>query len=90
MTKDTVQLHRNLPPLLQRFCLEELYTVAQCLANELARRDLDAYQEGRALELALLVLARAEHRTRLEAERAADYRDERLEALLGDGSSLIG
>jgi hypothetical protein len=90
MTSQTVQLHRNLPQLLRRFSLEELYTVAQCLANELALRDLDAHQEGRALELALLVLARAEHRSRLEAELGSDYRDARLEQLLGDGSSLIG
>lgn len=71
MKLQTVQLHRNLPPLLQRFGLEELYTVAQCLSNELARRSLDAHQEGRALELALLVLAREEHRLLLSVQDEA-------------------
>lgn len=89
MTMLTVQIRRNLPVLLQGFNLEALYAVAQCLANELARRSLDAHQEGRALELALLVLARDEHRLLLSVQdeavgpSPADWQDFWTSAPLG-------
>lgn len=62
MTTRTIALLKNLPPVLERFSVEELYHVALCLGNELRRRAMDCEPEARALELALLVGARLEHR----------------------------
>lgn len=64
MRRQTVELIKNLPPVLQRFSLEDLYQLVRALSNELLRRGLDAGVEARGLELALLVLARAEHHAR--------------------------
>jgi hypothetical protein len=64
MTERTVNLIKNLPPVLQGFSLEELYQLTRCLSNELIRRGLDAGVEARGLELALLVPARQEHHAR--------------------------
>lgn len=70
MTNAAVQLRRNLPPLLQRSSVEELFTMAQCLHHELARRGLDARLEAGALEAALLIPARQEHHDQVVDELA--------------------
>jgi len=72
MREQTIQLTKNLPPVLQRLTVEELYHIARMLGNECGRRDLDVVPEARAFELALLVPARAEHQLTLGAESEYD------------------
>lgn len=55
MNNATVRLIQNLPDALSRFSPEQLYHLAEGLADELARRRWDAQLEARALELALRV-----------------------------------
>jgi hypothetical protein len=55
MNQATVRLIQNLPDVLRRFSPEQLYHLAEGLADELARRRWDAQLEARALELALRV-----------------------------------
>lgn len=67
MNPATVRLIQNLSDVLPRFTPEQLYHLAEGLADELARRRWDARLEARALELALRVQV---HELRQELDQA--------------------
>lgn len=70
MNHETVRLVQNLDRTLRSFSWEQLFTLAQSIAVELERRSHSAQLEARALQCALLPIARQEHRDRFAAEHS--------------------
>jgi hypothetical protein len=67
MTPRTARFIRELRFILNELSIEELYQVSLGLRDELARRNIDAGPESKALTCALLAHARAEHHSKLAA-----------------------
>jgi hypothetical protein len=88
MIVETVRLQQNLHTTLGGFSLRQLYIVARALGDELTHRELDASLEARALECALLPLARVEQLAIFSADCSERRWDGIVSPLADDGEGV--